>query len=112
MILSLSLISLLQYITEVEINVLKNSLLIQLLYNASDIPRNRLYYGLKTFGDYTLSVVYFNKVEHYRVILRHNKLEIDGGDCRFDTLFDLVEVTRHATVVTKNKISVVTRIFA
>jgi len=49
MILSLSLISLLQYITEVEINVLKNSLLIQLLYNASDIPRNRLYYGLKTF---------------------------------------------------------------
>jgi len=49
-------------------------------------------------GDYTLSVVYFNKVEHYRVILRHNKLEIDGGDCRFDTLFDLVEVTRHECI--------------
>ncbi|XP_071171781.1 tyrosine-protein kinase CSK-like isoform X1 [Mytilus galloprovincialis] len=42
-------------------------------------------------GDFTLSVVYYNKVEHYRVILRQNKLEIDGGDCQFQTLIDLVE---------------------
>lgn len=43
-------------------------------------------------GDFTLSVSFDNKVDHYRILAHNNKLEVDGGDCCFDNLFDLVEV--------------------
>ncbi|XP_060595161.1 tyrosine-protein kinase CSK-like isoform X3 [Ruditapes philippinarum] len=41
-------------------------------------------------GDYTLSVCCTNKVEHYRIIYKHNKLTIDE-DSFFDNLPQLVE---------------------
>lgn len=42
-------------------------------------------------GDYTLSVLYKNKVEHYRIIYSKNKLTIDE-DSFFENLTFLVEV--------------------
>ncbi|XP_052793363.1 tyrosine-protein kinase CSK-like isoform X2 [Mya arenaria] len=41
-------------------------------------------------GDYTLSVCCANKVEHYRIIYKQNKLTIDE-ECYFDNLPQLVE---------------------
>ncbi|OWF54088.1 Tyrosine-protein kinase CSK [Mizuhopecten yessoensis] len=38
-------------------------------------------------GDFTLSVSFDNKVDHYRVLAHNNKLEVDGGDCCFDNLW-------------------------
>lgn len=43
-------------------------------------------------GDYTLSIYFEGMVDHYRIIAKHNKLEVDGGDCLFDNLIQLVEV--------------------
>ena len=43
-------------------------------------------------GDYTLCVCYNNKVEHYRVIYKDNKLTIDEDEY-FDNLSQLVEVS-------------------
>lgn len=42
-------------------------------------------------GDYTLSVCCTSKVEHYRIIYKHNKLTIDE-ESFFDNLPQLVEV--------------------
>ena len=42
-------------------------------------------------GDYTLCVVYQEKVEHYRVIYKDNKLTIDE-EVYFENLTKLVEV--------------------
>lgn len=42
-------------------------------------------------GDYTLSVLYKKKVEHYRIIYSKNKLTIDE-DVFFENLTSLVEV--------------------
>ncbi|XP_022330713.1 tyrosine-protein kinase CSK-like isoform X1 [Crassostrea virginica] len=42
-------------------------------------------------GDYTLSIYFEGMVDHYRIIAKHNKLEVDGGDCLFDNLIQLVE---------------------
>lgn len=44
-------------------------------------------------GDYTLCVCYKNKVEHYRVIYKDNRLTIDEDEF-FDSLSQLVEVRR------------------
>ena len=43
-------------------------------------------------GDFTLSVSFEGKVDHYRILFLNNKLEVDGGDCQFDNLLELVEV--------------------
>jgi len=45
-------------------------------------------------GDYTLSVIYRHKVEHYRIIYSNNKLTIDEEGF-FDNLPQLVEVLPH-----------------
>jgi len=42
-------------------------------------------------GDYTLSVLYKQKVEHYRIIYSKNKLTIDE-EVFFENLTNLVEV--------------------
>ncbi|XP_071118990.1 tyrosine-protein kinase CSK-like isoform X1 [Haliotis cracherodii] len=42
-------------------------------------------------GDYTLSVVYEGRVDHYRVLARNRELEVDGGDCTFHNLIELVQ---------------------
>lgn len=42
-------------------------------------------------GDYTLCVCFNNKVEHYRVIYKDNKLTIDEEEY-FENLSQLVEV--------------------
>lgn len=42
-------------------------------------------------GDYTLCVSWEGKVEHYRIIVRDNKLTIDE-EAFFDNLIKLVEV--------------------
>ncbi|XP_061173254.1 tyrosine-protein kinase CSK-like isoform X2 [Saccostrea echinata] len=42
-------------------------------------------------GDYTLSIYFEGLVDHYRIIAKNNKLEVDGGDCLFDNLIQLVE---------------------
>ncbi|XP_077988655.1 tyrosine-protein kinase CSK-like [Glandiceps talaboti] len=41
-------------------------------------------------GDYTLCVCFGNKVEHYRIIYKHNKMTIDEEEF-FETLTQLVE---------------------
>lgn len=43
-------------------------------------------------GDFTLSVVFEGSIDHYRILNKHNKLEVDGGECFFDNLIELVEV--------------------
>lgn len=43
-------------------------------------------------GDYTLSVCCDKRVDHYRILTRNNLLEVDGGECTFDSLMSLVEV--------------------
>lgn len=43
-------------------------------------------------GDYTLSVACDGRVDHYRILTRNNQLEVDGGECTFDSLMSLVEV--------------------
>ena len=43
-------------------------------------------------GDYTLSVSCDRRVDHYRILTRNNKLEVDGGECTFDSLMSLVQV--------------------
>lgn len=43
-------------------------------------------------GDYTLSVIFSGKVEHYRIIYSKNKLTIDE-EASFDNLVQLVEVS-------------------
>lgn len=43
-------------------------------------------------GDYSLSIYFDGMVDHYRIIAKSNKLEVDGGDCLFDNLIQLVEV--------------------
>ena len=45
-------------------------------------------------GDYTLSVCFDDHIDHYRIIITNNQLEVDGGDCSFNNLFELVEVGR------------------
>lgn len=42
-------------------------------------------------GDYTLCVCFEEKVEHYRIIYKQNKLTIDE-ESYFENLTDLVEV--------------------
>ncbi|XP_069137994.1 tyrosine-protein kinase CSK-like isoform X2 [Argopecten irradians] len=61
-----------------------------LLQNMEDgvfLVRDSVHYR----GDFTLSVSFDNKVDHYRILAHNNKLEVDGGDCCFDNLFELVE---------------------
>jgi hypothetical protein len=48
-------------------------------------------------GDYTLSVCCDKRVDHYRILTRGNHLEVDGGECTFDSLMSLVEVIGHVT---------------
>ncbi|KAK3098941.1 hypothetical protein FSP39_024518, partial [Pinctada imbricata] len=43
-------------------------------------------------GDFTLSIAFQGKVEHYRIIAKHNMLEVDGGECLFENLIQLVKV--------------------
>ncbi|WAR00882.1 CSK-like protein, partial [Mya arenaria] len=43
-------------------------------------------------GDFTLSVCCDSRVDHYRILTRNNLLEVDGGECTFDSLMSLVEV--------------------
>lgn len=50
-------------------------------------------------GDYTLSIYFEGMVDHYRIIAKHNKLEVDGGDCLFDNLIQLVEVPQLSLVL-------------
>lgn len=50
-------------------------------------------------GDYTLSIYFEGMVDHYRIIAKHNKLEVDGGDCLFDNLIQLVEVLQLSLVL-------------
>lgn len=38
-------------------------------------------------------------MDHYRIIAKHNKLEVDGGDCLFDNLIQLVEVPQLSLVL-------------
>lgn len=64
-------------------------------------------------GDYTLSIYFEGMVDHYRIIAKHNKLEVDGGDCLFDNLIQLVEVLfllfcRHKSVEREKKVFYVT----
>ncbi|XP_045156725.1 tyrosine-protein kinase CSK-like isoform X1 [Mercenaria mercenaria] len=42
-------------------------------------------------GDFTLSVCCDSRVDHYRILTRGNQLEVDGGECTFDSLMSLVE---------------------
>lgn len=50
-------------------------------------------------GDFTLSIYFEGMVDHYRIIAKHNKLEVDGGDCLFDNLIQLVEVPQLSLVL-------------
>ena len=43
-------------------------------------------------GDCTLSVAINGRVDHYRILRRDGLLEVDGGDCSFHSLIDLVQV--------------------
>ena len=50
-------------------------------------------------GDYTLSVAIQGRIDHYRILRRDGQLEVDGGDCSFPTLIDLVQVVRECRVM-------------
>ena len=54
-------------------------------------------------GDYTLCVCYKNKVEHYRVIYKENKLTIDEEEY-FENLSKLVKVRILLIVCMFNKV--------
>lgn len=43
-------------------------------------------------GDCTLSVAIEGRVDHYRILHRGGMQEVDGGDCSFHSLIDLVQV--------------------
>ena len=43
-------------------------------------------------GDFTLSISCDSRIDHYRILTKNNELEVDGGDCTFDNLIQLVEV--------------------
>ena len=43
-------------------------------------------------GDCTLSVAVQGRIDHYRIMCRGGLLEVDGGDCSFPSLIDLVQV--------------------
>ena len=43
-------------------------------------------------GDYTLSLSCDSRIDHYRILTKNNELEVDGGDCTFSNLIELVEV--------------------
>ena len=43
-------------------------------------------------GDCTLSVAIQGRIDHYRILRHDGLLEVDGGDCSFPSLIDLVQV--------------------
>lgn len=51
-------------------------------------------------GDFTLSVCFSHKVEHYRIIYRGNKMTIDE-ESYFENLAELVEVGKEITLSVK-----------
>lgn len=50
-------------------------------------------------GDYILFIYFEGMVDYYRIIVKYNKLEVDGGDCLFDNLIQFVEVLQLSFVL-------------